>query len=62
MELIIVFRIIGCPFNNAKLLITPFGIMTLLVCFMVRIQLIAVVVRICPVCLVVVVILIGPGI
>ena len=62
MVLIIVVRIIGCPFDNAQLLLTSLGIMHLLVCFVVRIQLIAVVVGICPICLIVRVILIGPGI
>ena len=62
MVLIIVVRIIGCPFDNAQLLVTSLGIMHLLVCFVVRIQLIAVVVGICPICLIVRVILIGPGI
>lgn len=62
MVLIIVFRVIGCPFDNAQLLVTSLGIMHLLVCFVVRIQLIAAVVGICPICLIVRVILIGPGI
>lgn len=62
MGLIIVFRIIRCPFDNAQFLITPLGIMHLLVCFVIRIQLIAAVVEICPIRFIVRIILISPGI
>lgn len=62
MVLIIVVRIIRRPFDNAQLLVTSLGIMLLLVCFVVGVQLIAAVVGICPVCLIIRVILIGPGI
>lgn len=60
--LIIVFGIIRRPFDNAQFLITPLGIMPLLVCFVFRIQLIAMVIEICPIRFIVRVILIGPGI
>ena len=60
IALIIPFRIIRCPFYKAHFLITSIGVMPLLMSFVLGIQLITTVVRICPIRFIVRVVLISP--